>query len=85
MEHNREEILNNRTGKVTDFLELTLSDGIVIRDITDMGLIVTTIEDCDSNNFNVEIFNVEIITGRATYIINLDIENYFLLLDDLEK
>ena len=80
MENKTEEILNKRSGRVSDFLELTLSDGIVIDNITDMELLTVV---ADENKD--DIYNVEIVTNCTTFNIILDSENYFLLLDDLEK
>lgn len=80
MENKTEEILNKRSGRVSDFLELTLSDGIVIGNITDMELLTVV---ADENKD--DIYNVEIVAYRTTFNIILDSENYFLLLDDLEK
>lgn len=80
MENKTEKILNKRSGRVSDFLELTLSDGIVIDNITDMELLTVV---ADENKD--DIYNVEIITDCTTFNIILDSENYFLLLDDLEK
>ena len=80
MENKTEEILNKRSGRVSDFLELTLSDGIVIDNITDMELLTVV---ADENKD--DIYNVEIVTNRTTFNIILDSENYFLLLDDLEE
>lgn len=80
MENKTEEILNKRSGKVSDYLELTLSDGIVIDNITDMELLTVV---ADENKD--DIYNIEIITNCTTFNIILDSENYFLLLDDLEK
>lgn len=80
MENKTEEILNKRSGTVSDYLELTLSDGIVIDNITGMELLTVV---ADENKD--DIYNVEIITDYTTFNIILDNENYFLLLDDLEK
>ena len=80
MENKTEEILNKRSGRVSDYLELTLSDGIVIDNITDMELLTVV---ADENKD--DIYNVEIVTDRTTFNIILNSDNYFLILDDLEK
>lgn len=66
--------------KVTDFLQVTLVDGIEINDITDMD-IITIIADEDKES----IYKVTLTNEVGNFEALLAEEDYFLLHDDLGK
>lgn len=67
-------------GKVTDFLEVTLDNGEVISEITDLELSDIRPDDNREDMYYVLITNALNITEAV-----LSNDDYFLLLDDLGK
>lgn len=67
-------------GSVTDFLEVTLVDGIIIRDITDMELI--SIEPDENKE---DFFKVILTNELGNFESTLSADDFYMLTDDLDK
>ena len=67
-------------GSVTDFLEVTLVDGIIIRDITDMELV--SIEPDENKE---DFFKVKLTNELGNFESTLSADDFYMLTDDLGK